>query len=98
MHLIVAMFTAHVRHRTCVVTLNSSNDLHIFYMLGLLAVGTRLPDRDISRFALEFSRRFRASFRSFISIHQVAPATALLLLLLMLLRAWFIVIRQVSQA
>ena len=34
-----------------------------------------------------------AEVRSFISIHQVAPATALLLLLL---RAYFIVVRQVS--
>jgi len=39
-----------------------------------------------------------AQVRSSISIHQVAPATALLLLLLLILRACFIVIRQVSQA
>jgi len=53
----------------------------------------------LSRFALDlFSRPFgplSAEVRSFISIHQVSPATALLLLQL-LLRAWFIVVRQVS--
>jgi len=75
----------------------------------LLAVSTRPPDGAnyflgpaglcppyLSSFALDlFSRIDRAEVRSFISIHQVAPATALLLLLL-LLRAWFIVARQVS--
>jgi len=56
-----------------------------------LAVSTRPPARKkLSRFALEFSRPLRASVRSFISIHQVAAATALLLLVLILLmRAWF---------
>jgi len=34
----------------------------------------------------------------FISTHQVAAATAPLQLQLMLLRAWFMVIRQVAQA
>jgi len=46
-----------------------------FYML--LAVITRPPDGDLSRFALEFCRPLRASVRSFISIHQVAASTAL---------------------
>jgi len=46
--------------------------------------------------AIEFSRPLQASVRSFISIHQVAAATVLLLILLM--RAWFIVICQVSLA
>ena len=56
----------------------------------ILAVSTRPPDGDLSRFALEFSRRLRASVRIFISTHQVAAATALLLLLVvMLMTAWF---------
>jgi len=59
-------------------------------LYSLLAVSTSLAvstgRKKLSRFALEFSQRLRASVRSFISIHQVAAATALLLLL-MLLRA-----------
>ena len=44
-----------------------------YYYNSLLAVSTRPPDGDLSRFALEFSRPLQASVRSFISIHQVAP-------------------------
>jgi len=61
------------------------------------SVGPCGPLSGVSRFALEFSRRLRASVRIFISTHQVAPATASLLLL-MLLSAWFMVIRQMAQA
>jgi len=67
------------------------------YFIIVLAVSTRPPDGDSSRFMLEFSRPLQASVRSF-SIHQVAPATAVLLLLLLILRACFVVIRQVSLA
>jgi len=42
-----------------------------------LAVSTRPPDGDLSRFALEFCWPLRASVISFISIYQVAAATAL---------------------
>jgi len=41
-----------------------------------IAVSNRPPDGDLSCFALEFSQPLLASVRSFISIHQVAPATA----------------------
>ena len=60
----------------------------------------RASDRRIYRasrsiYSLGPSGLCPAEVRSFISIHQVAPATALLLLLL-LLRACFTVVRQVS--
>jgi len=54
-----------------------------------LAVSTRPPDR--ANYCLGPTGLCVAEVRSFISIHQVAPATVLLLL-----RACFIVIRQVS--
>jgi len=42
-------------------------------LFSTLAVSTRPPaGKKLSRFALEFSRRLRASVRSFISIHQMA--------------------------
>jgi len=81
----------------CIVALCGFICQKLYSFVDALAVSIRAPDGDLSRFALEFSRPLWASVRSFISIHQVAPATALLLLL-MLLRAWFIVICQVSQA
>jgi len=56
----------------------------------LLAVSTRPP---AGKKTIALSRRLNASVRSFISIHQVATATALLLLC-----AWFMVIRQVALA
>ena len=56
----------------------------------VLAVSTRPPDG--ANYCLGPARLCPADVRSFISIHQVAPATALLLLLL---RACFIVVRQV---
>ena len=57
----------------------------------LLAVSTSPP------VGINYRTSRANSVMSFISTHQVAPATAPLLLL-MLLRAWFMVIRQVAQA
>ena len=55
---------------------------------------TRPPDG--ANYSLGPAGLCPAEVRSFISIDQVAPATALLLLLLLILRSRFIVIRQVS--
>jgi len=58
----------------------------------LLVVSTHPPDG--ANYCLGPEGLCPAELRSFISIHQVAPATVLLLSLL-LMRAWFIVVRQV---
>jgi len=65
------------------------NHKYLYLQRGshILAVSTRPPAGK----KLEFSRRLRASVRSFISIHQVTAATALLILC-----AWFAATRQVS--
>ena len=66
------------------MVVNETIPWEVWIVYSLLAVSIRLPDGDLSRFALEFSWRLRASVRSFISIHQVAAATAPLLLLMLL--------------